>query len=48
INDLTPINLIESLTQVPVLGIMPYLPDFKDLSKLATNASQLDLEKFFL
>lgn len=48
INDLTPINLIESLTQVPVLGTMPYLPDFKDLNKLATNASQLDLEKFFL
>jgi len=48
INDLTPINLIESLTQVPVLGTMPYLPDLKDLSRLAAYASQLDLEKFFL
>lgn len=41
----TPINLIESLTNVPVLGILPYLSDAKDLVKLAQVASDLDLEK---
>jgi dethiobiotin synthetase len=40
----TPINLIESLTNVPVLGILPYLTDPTDLSKLAQVASNLDLE----
>ena len=40
----TPINLIESLTNVPVLGILPYLTDPTDLSKLAQVASGLDLE----
>lgn len=41
----TPINLIESLTNVAVLGILPYLPDVNDLVKLAQVASDLDLEK---
>lgn len=40
----TPINLIESLTNVPILGILPYLTDPTDLSKLAQVASGLDLE----
>ena len=41
----TPINLIESLTHVPVLGTLPYLTDPTDLSKLAQVASDLDLER---
>jgi dethiobiotin synthetase len=41
----TPINLIESLTNVPILGILPYLSDAKDLVKLAQVASDLDIEK---
>lgn len=40
----TPIDLIESLTNVRVLGILPYLTDPTDLSKLAQMASSLDLE----
>lgn len=40
----TPINLIKALTNVPVLGILPYLADPTDLSKLAQVASDLDLE----
>jgi len=45
IADWTPIDLIESLTQIPVLGIMPHLDDPTDLAKLAQVASELDLER---
>ena len=38
------INLIESLTHVPVLGRIPHLADTTNLSKLAQVASDLDLE----
>ncbi len=41
----TPIGLIESLTNVPVLGTLPYLSDPTDLSKLAQVASDLDIER---
>ncbi len=41
----TPINLIESLTNVAVLGILPYLSDVNDLVKLAQVAGDLDIEK---
>lgn len=41
----TPKDLIESLTNVPVLGVLPYLNDPTDLSKLAQVASDLDLEQ---
>lgn len=41
----TPIDLIESLTQVPVLGTLPYLSEPTNLSKLAQVASDLDLER---
>lgn len=40
-----PIDLIQSLTNVPVLGILPHLADPTDLSKLAQVASNLDLEQ---
>ncbi|NET45276.1 dethiobiotin synthase [Okeania sp. SIO2B3] len=46
IADWTPVELIQSLTQVQVCGIIPHLPDINNLGKLATAASNLDLEKF--
>jgi dethiobiotin synthetase len=46
IADWTPIELIQSLTCVPVLGILPYLSDLNDTDKLAQVASNLDIEKF--
>lgn len=45
IADLTPVNLIESLTNTPVLGCLPYLENLTDLDKLAKIASDLDLER---
>lgn len=40
-----PKDLIESFTQVPVLGVLPHLDNPTDLSKLAQVASSLDLER---
>ena len=45
IADRAPVDLIQSLTQIPVLGILPHLDDPTDLAKLAKAASQLDLER---
>lgn len=45
IADWAPADLIESLTHVPVLGLIPFLSDPTDLTKLAQVASDLDLEK---
>lgn len=45
IADLTPIELIQSLTNIPVLGCLPYLDNSTDLDKLAYCAANLDLEK---
>ena len=45
IADLTPTDLIESLTNTPVLGCLPYLENLTDLDKLAKVASDLDLER---
>lgn len=44
IADLTPKDLIQSLTNIPVLGCLPYVDDFSDFEKLAQIASNLDLE----
>ncbi|PSB03549.1 dethiobiotin synthase [Merismopedia glauca] len=44
ISNLAPANLIASLTNIPVLGVMPYLSDPQDLVKLAEVASDLDIE----
>lgn len=41
----TPIPLIESLTNVPILGTIPHLADPQDLQKLAQVASNLQLER---
>jgi dethiobiotin synthetase len=40
-----PIDMIQSLTQKPVLGTIPYLSGPTDLAKLAQVASNLDLER---
>ncbi|BAZ45990.1 dithiobiotin synthetase [Chondrocystis sp. NIES-4102] len=44
IEDLAPVDLIESLTQVPILGTLPYIEDLKDSLKLAKIAADWDLE----
>ncbi|NEP89459.1 MAG: ATP-dependent dethiobiotin synthetase BioD [Okeania sp. SIO2C2] len=46
IADWTPVELIQSLTQVQVCGVIPHLPEINNLEKLAAAASNLDLEKF--
>ncbi|WP_414577346.1 dethiobiotin synthase [Anabaena sp. CCY 9402-a] len=45
IADLTPKDLIQSLSNIPVLGCLPYIDNLTDLDKLAQIASNLDLEK---
>lgn len=40
-----PSDLIYSLTNIPVLGILPCLPDITDIANLARAASDLDLER---
>ncbi|MGH2415018.1 MAG: dethiobiotin synthase [Microcystaceae cyanobacterium] len=45
IADWTPIELIQSLTHIPVLGYLPYLENLTDLSKMAQVASNLDIER---
>ena len=45
IADWTPVDLIESLTNIPVLGCFPYLENTSDLDRLAQFASDLELEK---
>ncbi len=47
ITDWTPIDMIESLTNIPVLGCLPYLNNPLDLDELAQAASDLELEKLF-
>ncbi len=46
IADWAPVDLIESLTNVPVLGLLAHLANPSDLFKLAQVASNLDLERF--
>ncbi len=45
IADWAPTDLIQSLTNVPVLGIIPYLTDVTDLAKLTQVAANLELEQ---
>lgn len=42
--DWAPVELIERLTQLPVLGRMPYLTTLDDRADLAAAAAQFDLE----
>ncbi|MFN6466032.1 MAG: dethiobiotin synthase [Nostoc sp. DedVER02] len=48
IADWTPQQLIQSLTNTPVLGCLPYLDNLTDLDKLAQVASDLDWETLML
>ncbi|MEA5504620.1 dethiobiotin synthase [Halotia wernerae UHCC 0503] len=48
IADWTPSDLIQSLTNTPVLGCLPYLDNLDDLDKLAQIASNLDWETLTL
>lgn len=45
IADWTPIDLIESLTHIPILGTIPHLSEPTDLAKLVQIASELELER---
>ncbi|MDM9379135.1 dethiobiotin synthase [Chlorogloeopsis sp. ULAP01] len=45
ITDWASADLIQSLTNIPVLGCLPYLENPTDLNKLAELASNLDLER---
>ncbi|MBW4590212.1 dethiobiotin synthase [Aetokthonos hydrillicola Thurmond2011] len=47
IDNWTPVNLIQRLTNTPILGCLPYLENPADLDKLAKVASDLDLEHIF-
>lgn len=40
-----PVQMIEDLTRVPILGVIPHLKQVKDLEALADAAAQLDLER---
>ena len=42
--DLTPIDLIQSLTQVPVIGTFPYAKDWKNSDRIAQIVANWDLE----
>jgi dethiobiotin synthetase len=44
IEDLAPADLIQSLTNIRVLGCLPYFEDSSDLSSLAASVSNLDIE----
>lgn len=44
IGDLAPIDLIKSLTNIPVVGVIPHLQDLNQLDSLAQVAANLDLE----
>jgi dethiobiotin synthetase len=44
-DNLAPIDLIQSLTQTPILGVIPYIDHLDDIPMLAKIAASLDLEK---
>ena len=47
ISQLAPIDLIQSLTNIPILGILPYIKDTEDAKELLSAASSIDLESLF-
>ncbi|MDB9492477.1 dethiobiotin synthase [Dolichospermum circinale CS-534/05] len=47
IADLTPVGLIQSLTNIPVLGCIPCVENPQDLEKLAEIAASLDWETLY-
>ena len=46
--DLTPVDLVQSLTQVAILGILPHINEFGAREKLAQIVSNWDLELMLL
>jgi dethiobiotin synthetase len=44
IDDLTPINLIQSLTNIPVVGVLPYAKDWTNSDRIAQKVANWDLE----
>ena len=44
IEDLTPIDMIESLSQVPVIGTLPYTKDWQNSDRIAQQVANWDLE----
>ena len=42
--DLTPTGLIESLTQIPVIGTLPYAKDWDNSDRIAQKVADWDLE----
>lgn len=46
IADWAPVDLIQSLTNVPILGRLPHMANPTDLFKLAQVASDLEIERF--
>jgi dethiobiotin synthetase len=44
LTNLAPADLIQSLTNTPVLGCLPYLSNLFDLDRLAAAAAELELE----
>ena len=48
LDDLTPVGLIQSLTQIPVIGTLPYAIDPEERSKLAHIVAHWDLELMFV
>ncbi|MEB3882169.1 dethiobiotin synthase [Lyngbya sp. CCY1209] len=44
IDNWTPADLITPLTQIPILGVLPYLDNPKDVEQLARAAAGLELE----
>ncbi|MEL6493695.1 MAG: dethiobiotin synthase [Cyanobacteria bacterium J06623_7] len=42
--DLTPISLIQSLTQIPVIGTLPYAKDWDNSDRIAQKVADWDLE----
>ena len=45
VQQLAPIDLIQSLTQTPILGVIPYLDNLDDITILAKTAAHLELEQ---
>ncbi len=48
IEELAPPQMISRLASVPVLGILPYVSNIRDLSQLAQAASELDIERILI
>lgn len=48
IEEWTPIDLIQSLTRYPVLGVMPFIEDRSDLGFLASVVDRWEIDRWFV